>query len=63
MAINLQKGQKIDLKKNNGSVLNLFCVGVNWGAIESIKSVTIKTGGFLGFGTTEQVVQKKKVWL
>ena len=35
MAINLAKGQKIDLKKSNGSDLTSFCVGANWGAIES----------------------------
>ena len=35
MAINLQKGQRIDLRKNNGSILNNICVGVNWGAIET----------------------------
>ncbi|MCB9427161.1 MAG: TerD family protein [Flavobacteriales bacterium] len=34
MAINLQKGQKINLKKDNGSTLQNICVGVNWGAIE-----------------------------
>lgn len=34
MAINLQKGQKINLKKDNGSSLQNVCVGVNWGAIE-----------------------------
>jgi len=34
MAINLVKGQKINLKKSNGSDLNSFCVGANWGAIE-----------------------------
>ncbi len=34
MAINLTKGQKIDLRKENGSSLTSFCVGVNWGAIE-----------------------------
>jgi len=38
MAINLQKGQRIDLTKKtaSGAVANLtkFCVGVNWGAIE-----------------------------
>ncbi len=42
MAINLQKGQRINLEKNNGSKLTEFCVGCNWGAIVS--------GGFLGFG-------------
>jgi len=34
MAINLQKGQRIDLRKSSGSTLTDFCVGVNWGAIE-----------------------------
>jgi len=40
MAINLVKGQKINLKKNNGANLNSFCVGANWGMIE--------TKGFFG---------------
>ncbi|HEU4497622.1 MAG TPA: TerD family protein [Flavobacterium sp.] len=35
MAINLTKGQKIDLRKDNGDKLTNFCVGVNWGAIET----------------------------
>lgn len=35
MAINLAKGQRIDLRKTNGSSLTNFCVGVNWGAIET----------------------------
>ena len=43
MAINLEKGQRINLEKSNGSKLITFCVGVNWGAIET-------AGGFLGFG-------------
>ena len=34
MAINLSKGQKIDLRKSTGETLTNFCVGVNWGAIE-----------------------------
>ncbi|MCB1089087.1 MAG: TerD family protein [Verrucomicrobiae bacterium] len=40
MAINLQKGQRIDLRKSSGDTLTDFCVGVNWGGIES--------KGFLG---------------
>lgn len=40
MAINLTKGQRIDLRKSNGASLTEFCVGVNWGGIES--------RGFLG---------------
>lgn len=33
MAINLQKGQRIDLSKKSGAKLTNFCVGANWGAI------------------------------
>lgn len=33
MSISLVKGQKISLKKDDGSCLNSFCAGVNWGAI------------------------------
>ncbi len=43
MAINLSKGQRIDLRKASGASLIEFCVGVNWGAIEA-------KGGFLGLG-------------
>jgi tellurium resistance protein TerZ len=34
MAIKLEKGQRINLEKNNGNKLVNLCVGVNWGAIE-----------------------------
>ena len=34
MAINLEKGQRINLEKRNGSKLQNICVGINWGAIE-----------------------------
>ena len=37
MAITLTKGQKIDLRKDSGEALTNFCVGVNWGAIETVK--------------------------
>ena len=33
MAINLIKGQKISLAKDDGGHLHSFCVGANWGAI------------------------------
>ncbi len=33
MAINLEKGQKINLEKKDGNRLTSFCVGCNWGAI------------------------------
>lgn len=48
MAINLEKGQRINLEKNNGSKLTNFCVGCNWGAIVK--------GGFLGLGKSVQDV-------
>ena len=43
MAINLQKGQRINLEKEDGAKLQQFCVGCNWGAI-------ITRSGFLGLG-------------
>lgn len=48
MAINLQKGQRINLEKGNGTKLTNFCVGCNWGAIV--------TGGFLGLGKSTRDV-------
>ena len=33
MAIRLEKGQRINLEKGNGSKLTNFCVGCNWGAL------------------------------
>ncbi|HEY4151635.1 MAG TPA: TerD family protein [Chitinophagaceae bacterium] len=33
MPINLEKGQRINLEKSNGSKLQNICVGINWGAI------------------------------
>lgn len=47
MAINLQKGQRINLKKENGATLTQACVGINWGAIEK--------KGFFGGITREAV--------
>lgn len=49
MAINLSKGQKIDLRKKTGEQLTNFCVGVNWGAIETEKKTW--------FGGTKKVVE------
>ena len=34
MAIKLEKGQRINLEKDNGAKLQSICVGVNWGAIK-----------------------------
>jgi tellurium resistance protein TerZ len=33
MAINLQKGQRINLTKENGTDATQACVGINWGAM------------------------------
>ncbi len=33
MAINLEKGQRINLEKGDGNKLENFCVGCNWGAM------------------------------
>ena len=49
MAIRLEKGQRINLEKNNGSKLTSFCVGCNWGVIEV-------SGGFFGLGKKVQEI-------
>ena len=46
--INLQKGQRINLKKEDGNTLQNLCVGINWGAIEK--------KGFLGMGKSKEAV-------
>jgi tellurium resistance protein TerZ len=48
MAINLEKGHRINLEKTDGKKLTEFCVGVNWGAI--VREVPRKSG-FLGLST------------
>lgn len=48
MAINLQKGQRINLQKSNGSTLQNICVGINWGAIEK--------KGLFGLNKTKEAV-------
>lgn len=63
MAINLSKGQKIDLRKGgdsnfSSSGLTQFCVGVNWGAISGSYTLEQKKGGFLGIGGRIQKVTK-----
>jgi len=51
MAINLQKGQRIDLTKKTGATLTNFCVGCNWGAIETIeRREVIISEGIFGIG-------------
>lgn len=51
MAIRLEKGQRINLEKSNGSKLTSFCVGCNWGAIvRQMSQEVVVNEGFLGFG-------------
>ncbi len=40
MAVNLQKGQKVNLKKESGEALGRVCVGLGWDPAEQ------KSGGF-----------------
>lgn len=40
MAIILEKGQRINLEKQDGAKLTNFCVGCNWGAIIQKKEVS-----------------------
>jgi len=48
MAINLQKGQRINLQKEGGAKLTNVCVGINWGAIEK--------KGLFGIGKSTEAV-------
>ncbi len=51
MAINLTKGQRINLEKSNGSKLTDFCVGCNWGALKTGRRIeVVDNEGFLGIG-------------
>lgn len=51
MAINLEKGQRINLEKSNGSKLTNFCVGCNWGALKTGRKIeVVDSEGFLGLG-------------
>jgi len=49
MAINLSKGQRIDLRKTDGATLTNFCVGVNWGGIE------VETKGLFGLSKSTKI--------
>lgn len=51
MAIKLEKGQRINLEKSNGSKLTNFCVGCNWGALKTGRRIeVVDHEGFLGIG-------------
>ena len=57
MTIRLEKGQRINLEKDDSSKLLHFCVGCNWGAIETMREVEVKKprlGGLLGHSVTRE---------
>ena len=63
MTINLQKGQRVNLAKENGTELQEFCVGCNWGMIQTGRTITkVIKKGRLGFGRkTEKIPELKAV--
>lgn len=52
MAVNLQKGQKVNLKKDNGQALGKVMIGLGWDPIEKSSG-----GGFLSsiFGSSDDI--------
>ena len=62
MTIRLEKGQRISLEKSGGAKLTSFCVGCNWGAIETDEDVEVKVPIFGGlFGSTTRTKRQKVV--
>lgn len=60
MAIRLEKGQRINLEKTNGSKLTKFMVGCNWGALKTgRKQEVVVKEGFLGIGRQTKLVDEE----
>lgn len=60
MAIRLEKGQRINLEKSNGSKLTNFCVGCNWGALKTGRRIEqVVKEGFLGLGRETRWVDEE----
>ena len=60
MAIRLEKGQRINLEKSNGSKLTKFMVGCNWGALTTGRKIEVVVKeGFLGFGRETKWVDEE----
>lgn len=56
----LERGQKINLEKSSGAKLTQFCVGCNWGKINTGRYITVvDSEGFLGIG--RKTHQEKEV--
>ena len=58
MALSLQKGQKISLEKASTNTLTRVVMGLGWDARS--RKETRKVGGFLGFGSREEVHEVKQ---
>lgn len=59
LKLELSKGMKLDLTKDDDKSLELISVGVNWGKIKRVETTTKREGGFLGFGG--KLVESEKV--
>lgn len=60
----LERGQRINLEKGDGSKLTNFCVGCNWGMIEHTgyrNREVVDSEGFLGFGRKTHTVREPYV--
>lgn len=56
----LEKGQKINLEKGDGSKMTKFCVGCNWGMMETGRTVeVVDESGFLGIGRKTHFEKEK----
>ena len=55
MEINLDKGMSLDLTKQTNNSLTSIDVGVSWGKRQTKTTETVTSGGFLGFGSKEEL--------
>jgi len=62
--INLVKGQKINLKKENGSAITKFCAGANWGVMPNGDSVDLDlyVASFDSFNNTVEIIGWGEQW-
>jgi tellurium resistance protein TerZ len=63
-AINLIKGQKINLQKGGGGALTKFCAGANWGALPTGQSVDLDlyVASFDGNKNTVEIIGFGERW-
>jgi tellurium resistance protein TerZ len=62
--INLVKGQKINLRKDNGSTLTQFCAGANWGVLSNGSAVDLDlyVATFDGNKNVIEIIGWGEVW-